>query len=107
MPPHLPYARFARPLAWLVLVAAAVFGAGYWFVLGRPIALPDSPTANIACVSYAPFRLKGETPFDLNAFIPPERIDADLKAPRVSTVCARIPWGRDWAPCLTSPADTT
>lgn len=89
MPPHLPYARFARPLAWLVLVAAAVFGAGYWFVLGRPIALPDSPTAKIACVSYAPFRLKGETPFDLNAFVPPERIEADLKALSERFDCVR------------------
>ncbi|WP_369931101.1 glycosyl hydrolase family 17 protein [Xanthomonas sp. NCPPB 2632] len=89
MPPHLSHARLARPLAWLILALAAVFGAGYWFVLGRPIALPDSPTAKIACVSYAPFRLKGETPFDIHAFIPPERIDADLKALSTRFDCVR------------------
>lgn len=89
MPPHLTYARLARPLAWLVLTLAAVFGVGYWFSLGRPVNLPDSPTAKIACVSYAPFRLKGETPFDLNAFIPPERIEADLKALSTRFDCVR------------------
>jgi exo-beta-1,3-glucanase (GH17 family) len=89
MPPHLSPARLARPLAWFILALAAVLGAGYWFVLGRPIALPDSPTAKIACVSYAPFRLKGETPFDVHAFIPPERIDADLKALSTRFDCVR------------------
>ncbi|MDF4003730.1 glycoside hydrolase family 17 [Luteibacter sp. PPL552] len=89
MPPHTPYARFARPLAWILLVAAAIFAAGYWWHLGRPVALPDSPTAKIACVSYAPFRLKGETPFDPNAFVPPERIDADLKALSTRFDCVR------------------
>ncbi|KJV31891.1 glycosyl hydrolase family 17 protein [Luteibacter yeojuensis] len=89
MPPQTALARFARPLAWIVLVAAAVFGAGYWYLLGRPVALPDSPTAKIACVSYAPFRLKGETPFDINAVIPPERIEADLKALSQRFDCVR------------------
>jgi exo-beta-1,3-glucanase (GH17 family) len=89
MPPQTALARFARPLAWIVLIAAAVFGAGYWYLLGRPVALPDSPTAKIACVSYAPFRLKGETPFDVHAFIPPERIDADLKALSQRFDCVR------------------
>ncbi|WP_285402819.1 glycosyl hydrolase family 17 protein [Luteibacter sp. ME-Dv--P-043b] len=89
MPPHLSHARLARPFAWLILALAVVLGAGYWFVLGRPIALPDSPTAKIACVSYAPFRLKGETPFDIHAFIPPERIDADLKALSTRFDCVR------------------
>lgn len=89
MSPLTPYARFARPLAWIVLVAAALFGAAYWWQLGRPVNLPDSPTAKIACVSYAPFRLKGETPFDLHAFIPPERIEEDLKALSTRFDCVR------------------
>lgn len=79
MTPHTSYARLARPLAWIVLVLAAVFGAGYWWSLGRPVPLPDSPSTRIACVSYAPFRFDGETPFDPHAFVSPERIDADLK----------------------------
>lgn len=89
MPPQTALARFARPLAWIVLIASAIFGAGYWYLLGRPVALPDSPTAKIACVSYAPFRLKGETPFDPHAVIPPERIEADLKALSQRFDCVR------------------
>ncbi|QDE41112.1 glycoside hydrolase family 17 [Luteibacter pinisoli] len=89
MPPQTALVRFARPLAWIVLVAAAVFGAAYWYLLGRPVTLPDSPTAKIACVSYAPFRLKGETPFDPRAFVPPERIEADLKALSQRFDCVR------------------
>jgi exo-beta-1,3-glucanase (GH17 family) len=89
MPPHNATARLARPLAWIVLTAAAFVGLAYWCLLGRPIALPDSPTAKIACVSYAPFRLPGETPFDPNAFISPERIDADLKALSTRFDCVR------------------
>ncbi|HEY4292380.1 glycoside hydrolase family 17 [Luteibacter sp.] len=89
MTPHTPYARFARPLAWIVLVIAAAFGAAYWWLLGRPVDLPDSPTAKIACVSYAPFRFDGETPFDPHAFISPERIDADLKVLSTRFDCVR------------------
>ena len=89
MPPHTPYARFARPLAWIVLVLAALFGGAYWWSLGRPVVLPDSPSTRIACVSYAPFRLEGETPFDKHAFIPPERIEADLKALSTRFDCVR------------------
>ncbi|KAF1007114.1 MAG: hypothetical protein GAK28_02085 [Luteibacter sp.] len=89
MSPLTPYARFARPLAWIVLIAAALFGAAYWWQLGRPVNLPDSPTAKIACVSYAPFRLKGETPFDLHAFVSPERIEEDLKALSTRFDCVR------------------
>ncbi|NID05018.1 glycoside hydrolase family 17 [Luteibacter jiangsuensis] len=86
---HTSYARLARPLAWIVLVLAAVFGAGYWWSLGRPVPLPDSPTTRIACVSYAPFRFAGETPFDPHAFVSPERIDADLKDLSTRFDCVR------------------
>ncbi|SEW12552.1 glycoside hydrolase family 17 [Luteibacter sp. 329MFSha] len=89
MSPPSSLARLARPLAWIVLVIAAVFGVAYWWLLGRPVDLPDSPTAKIACVSYAPYRLDGETPFDPNAFISPERIDADLKALSTRFDCVR------------------
>ncbi|TCV96130.1 exo-beta-1,3-glucanase (GH17 family) [Luteibacter rhizovicinus] len=89
MSPHTPSARFARPLAWIVLILCALAGAVYWWTLGRPVNLPDAPSARIACVSYAPFRLKGETPFDINAVISPERIDADLRALSTRFDCVR------------------
>ncbi|MEO9216394.1 MAG: glycoside hydrolase family 17, partial [Rhodanobacter sp.] len=54
-------------LAWLMLVVLALTGAYWWWAIGRPVALPDAPSARIACVSYAPFRKAGETPLDPNA----------------------------------------
>jgi exo-beta-1,3-glucanase (GH17 family) len=89
MPPLSPFARLARPIAWIVLLLAAVFGAAYWWALGRPVALPDSPTARISCVSYAPFRMKGETPFDPHAFVSRERVESDLKALSTRFDCVR------------------
>ena len=81
-----PRARF---LVWLVLAFCAAAGALWWWLLGRPVSLPDAPSARIACVSYAPFREPGETPYDLKAFISPERIDADLRALSQRFDCVR------------------
>jgi len=78
-----------RIIVWIVLVMCALAGALYWWDLGRPIALPDAPSARIACVSYAPFRLKGETPIDPKAYISPERIDTDLRALSERFDCVR------------------
>ncbi|HTH68168.1 MAG TPA: hypothetical protein VL545_07925, partial [Rhodanobacter sp.] len=75
--------------AWLALGLAALAGATWWWAIGRPVALPDAPSARIACVSYAPFRLAGETPLDVNAYISPERIDADLRALSQRFDCVR------------------
>ncbi|KRE83560.1 glycoside hydrolase family 17 [Rhodanobacter sp. Soil772] len=76
-------------LAWMVLLLAALAGATWWWAIGRPVALPDAPSARIACVSYAPFRQAGETPLDANAYISPERIDADLRALSQRFDCVR------------------
>lgn len=72
-----------------MLVVLALAGAYWWWAIGRPVALPDAPSARIACVSYAPFRKAGETPLDPNAFISPERIDADLRALSQRFDCVR------------------
>ena len=73
----------------MVLLLAALAGAYWWWAIGRPVALPDAPSARIACVSYAPFRQAGETPLDANAYISPERIDADLRALSQRFDCVR------------------
>ncbi|MCX7514550.1 glycoside hydrolase family 17 [Frateuria sp. STR12] len=83
-----PRSRSHWPV-WLALVLAAVAGIAGWWWLGRPVALPDAPSSRIACVSYAPYRRAGETPFDPNAFISPERIDADLRALSQRFDCVR------------------
>ncbi|GGY32648.1 beta-1,6-glucan synthase [Rhodanobacter panaciterrae] len=75
--------------AWLALVLLALAGAYWWWAIGRPVALPDAPSARIACVSYAPFRNAGETPLDAQAFISSERIDEDLRALSQRFDCVR------------------
>src|SRR6185312_2406342 len=72
--------RGMRAWMWLALGVMAAAAAWGWWRLGQPVTLPDAPSGRIACVSYAPFRLPGESPLDVHAFVSPERIDADLQA---------------------------
>ncbi len=78
-----------RAAVWLALCALAAIAAWGWWRLGQPVALPDAPSGRIACVSYAPFRLPGESPLDAHAFVSPERIDADLQALSQRFNCVR------------------
>ena len=91
--PSAPSPAHLRPwlawLAWLALLLLALAGAGWWWAIGRPVALPDAPSTRIACVSYAPFRKAGESPLDPHAFISPQRIDADLRALSQRFDCVR------------------
>ncbi|WEN15275.1 glycoside hydrolase family 17 [Rhodanobacter sp. AS-Z3] len=75
--------------AWLALAVMALAAMLWWWAIGRPVNLPDAPSARIACVSYAPFRRVGETPLDPNAYISAERIDADLAALSQRFDCVR------------------
>ena len=43
----------------------------------------------LPCVSYAPFRRAGETPFDAGLHIAPQAIEADLRLLRAVTGCVR------------------
>lgn len=83
-----PRSRLHWPV-WAVLVLAAFAGIVGWWWMGRPVALPDAPSSRIACVSYAPYRRPGETPYDPTTFISPERIDADLRALSQRFDCVR------------------
>ena len=79
MLPPFAFPSRARWPAWLLLALAASAGLLWWWLAGRPVNLPPAPSARIACVSYAPYRLPGETPFDSHGFISPAQIDADLR----------------------------
>lgn len=74
---------------WAALVLAALAGIVGWWWMGRPVAMPDAPSSRIACVSYAPYRRPGETPYDPSIFISPERIDTDLRALSQRFDCVR------------------
>ena len=76
-------------VAWLLLVLAALTGGFWWWNVGRPVALPDAPSARISCVSYAPFRKPGESPLNTQFVITPERIDDDLRALSQRINCVR------------------
>jgi glucan 1,3-beta-glucosidase len=96
MPPHdfapasgrPPAARRVAVLLLLGLVLALTLA---WAALqGRPAALPEVSGAQIPCVSYAPFRRPGDTPFDPALRIAPQAIEADLRLLKAVTGCVRI-----------------
>jgi exo-beta-1,3-glucanase (GH17 family) len=63
---------------------------GYWYLLGKPVVLPDAatPTHKLQCASYTPFD-KDQSPFD-QPFTPrPERMDADLALLATRFECIR------------------
>lgn len=55
----------------------------------RPVTLPDARQALIPCVSYAPFRRAGETPFDPTLRISVAAIEDDLRRLATVTGCIR------------------
>jgi exo-beta-1,3-glucanase (GH17 family) len=80
----------ARRLPAMLLLAAAVLALGlYLWQQGRPVALPDTPGLQLPCVSYAPFRRPGHTPFDPALRITPEQIEADLRLLQGVSGCVR------------------
>ncbi len=59
----------------------------------EPVPMHDLALADgerLQCVSYAPYRLPGQTPFDPRLVIPREQIAADLAALAPLTECVRI-----------------
>lgn len=87
-----PLATPWRALLFVHLVALLVLG----IVLARqiqPVPMHDLQLADgerLKCVSYAPYRLPGQTPFDEKLKIPREQIAADLAALSRITECVRI-----------------
>ena len=82
----------ASAVAWVFALALFAL-AGWLWQQARPVALPDlhlDAGERLACVSYSPFHLPGQTPLDPHAFIPPEQIRADLAALAERTACVRI-----------------
>ena len=92
------------------VVAAMSVLAVAWFALvcairmhGEPAALPDAAAQRLPCVSYAPFRRSGATPFDASLVVAPALIEADLRLLSGVTGCVRtygIDHGLDAVPAI-------
>ena len=81
----------ARLIAvWVVAVLAALGGLAWWHARGQPVALPDASIEKLPCVSYAPYRFPGQTPFTKGFVVSPAQIDGDLALLAQRTRCVRI-----------------
>jgi glucan 1,3-beta-glucosidase len=78
-----------RTLALAALAACAATSLYYWWQRGQPAAPVDAPTGRIACISYAPYRLPGQSPFVAGTRIPAAQIRADLERLARRARCVR------------------
>ncbi|MBL8376673.1 MAG: hypothetical protein JNM79_02285 [Burkholderiales bacterium] len=95
--------RVCRLLAFALLCAGPLALA--WWALPRALEtpLPAVTGTHLACVSYAPFRRTGHSPFDPDLVIPPAAIDADLALIARVSRCVRtygVGHGLDALPAL-------
>jgi len=81
-------ARRAALLAGLAIAALAAIG--HWVRLGVAVPIGEPGAERIECVSYAPFRRPGESPFDPTAFVDASRIETDLRVLSARSACVRI-----------------
>jgi glucan 1,3-beta-glucosidase len=109
MPPHDSEPAAVRPGAARRIVILLILGVVLAVTLtwamrqGRPAALPEAAGVQIPCVSYAPFRHAGDTPFDPALRIAPEAIEADLRVLKTVTGCVRtygLDHGLDAVPAI-------
>jgi exo-beta-1,3-glucanase (GH17 family) len=80
----------ARAAVLAVAALAAFAGLAWWYARGQPATLPDAGIEKLPCVSYAPYRLPGQTPFTKGFVVSPAQIDADLALLAKRTSCVRI-----------------
>jgi exo-beta-1,3-glucanase (GH17 family) len=95
----------ARRMAVLLLLGAVLAMTLSWAIWrGQPVALPEiRADARLPCVSYAPFRRAGDTPFDPTLLISPAAIEADLRLLATVTGCVRtygLDHGLDAVPAI-------
>ncbi len=70
---------------------------------GQPVTLADASAAGLPCVSYAPFRRPGSTPFAPTGAVTAEQIEADLTLLKPLTNCIRtygVAGGLDAVPVI-------
>lgn len=76
---------------WLALAAIVTFGFIWSLLPAQPTALPEAKEARLPfpCVSYAPFRRAGHTPFDPDLRVTAAEIESDLRLLATVTSCIR------------------
>jgi exo-beta-1,3-glucanase (GH17 family) len=104
--PHLPYMRSRFWLAVLVQTAGVCLVLGWWGARGMPISLVELSNAQatvLPCVSYSPFHHGDINPFNYQASVTPEQIEADLTLLKTRTNCIRtygLSQGLDGVPAV-------
>lgn len=76
-------------LAVVLLAVLAAGALGYWWLQGRPQAVPQPGDDRVECVSYAPYRKANETPFDPTMRVTEARIAEDLRILGQRSRCVR------------------
>jgi exo-beta-1,3-glucanase (GH17 family) len=96
--------RLARRVALLAALALAALAAlAHGGRMGVPVAVGEPGAERVDCVSYAPFRRPGETPFERDAFVSEARIETDLRLLAPLTGCVRtyaVSQGLDAVPAV-------
>jgi exo-beta-1,3-glucanase (GH17 family) len=97
-------AEVARRLLVVLLLALAVLALlDRAAARAQPVAVGGPGESRLPCVSYAPFRREGHTPFNAALIVSPAQIEADLRVLRELTGCVRtygIDHGLDQVPAI-------
>lgn len=73
-----------------IVVACATLTVWFGWRRAQPVILVDALSDRLHCISYAPYRQPGQTPFDPIYSVPPEQIEADLALLGQRFSCVRI-----------------
>ena len=82
---------FSRRTVTVALLATcfAALAIAYWIGMGKPRAIGEGASDRVQCLSYAPFRKPGETPFIEETVVSEARITEDLRLLSARTGCVR------------------
>ena len=73
----------------LLAAVCAVAACGYWVARGQPRPVAEGASDRVQCMSYAPFRKPGETPFIEDTMVSEARLREDLTILSARTGCVR------------------
>ncbi|MET0509464.1 MAG: hypothetical protein ABWZ78_15005 [Burkholderiaceae bacterium] len=89
----------ATVIAWLIAIGLVAFAVRS----GEPVSVADAPDPRAQCLSYAPYRLPGESPFGARVRVSRERLETDFRLLASRTRCIRtysVQLGLDQVPAV-------